>query len=825
MKLKYVAIAVLLCQSLFSSAQHNPVKNNLRAPAFPLVTIDPNTSAWSYSDELYGDVVRHWTGKTFPLLGVIKVDGKAYRFLGKEEIELEPIARMGEDDHWKAPYTEKEPSAGWNTLTFDDANWKTGIAPFGTKDKESHAKTDWQEPKIWVRRIINLEKDLAGQSVYIEFTHDDDAILYVNGIEVVNTGNRTGKNNRVKLSDEVVKTLRKGKNIIGGYCHNRVANGFFDFGLFLEREGSNHFDQEAKQESVDVQATQTHYVFDCGPVKVKVSFTAPMFLDNLDLLTRPVNYLSYQVESKDGKKHQIEFYLEASPNWALNSPLQESESSEFKNGSLQYVKTGSKNQQILGNKGDDLRIDWGYFYMAGDQKNTKAMIGDSHDLRKQFLKSNHVIQSSVSGKQLALRQSFSVTSKYSDKILLGYDDLYAIQYFNENLRPYWNRDGQSTIEKQFDLANKEYSKLIKASDQFDAQLMQSAIKAGGKEYAALCALAYRQAIAAHKLVKAPNGDLLLLSKENDSNGSIGTVDITYPSAPLFLYYNPELAKGLMNFIFYYSESNKWTKPFAAHDVGTYPIANGQTYGGDMPVEESGNMLILTYAIAKAEGNAAYAKKHWKVLSTWVDYLVEKGLDPENQLCTDDFAGHFAHNANLSIKAILGIASYGYLAEMMGDQQTADKYLNQAKSMAKKWKTMAQDGDHYKLTFDQSGTWSQKYNMVWDKILKMKIFDEDIRTTEIKYYLTKQNIYGLPLDNRQQYTKTDWISWTATMADDKETFEKFISPVYRFMNETVDRVPMSDWIYTDKPKRSGFKARSVVGGYFIKMLAEKMGKVK
>lgn len=825
MKLKYVAIAVLLCQSLFSSAQHNPVKNNLRAPAFPLVTIDPNTSAWSYSDELYGDVVRHWTGKTFPLLGVIKVDGKAYRFLGKEEIELEPIARMGEDDHWKATYTEKEPSAGWNTLTFDDANWKTGIAPFGTKDKESHAKTDWQEPKIWVRRIINLEKDLVGQSVYIEFTHDDDAILYVNGIEVVNTGNRTGKNNRVKLSDEVVKTLRKGKNIIGGYCHNRVANGFFDFGLFLEREGSNHFDQEAKQESVDVQATQTHYVFDCGPVKVKVSFTAPMFLDNLDLLTRPVNYLSYQVESKDGKKHQIEFYLEASPNWALNSPLQESESSEFKNGSLQYVKTGSKNQQILGNKGDDLRIDWGYFYMAGDQKNTKAMIGDSHDLRKQFLKSNHAAQTFASGRQLALWQSFSVTSTYSDKILLGYDDLYAIQYFNENLRPYWNRDGQSSIEKQFDLANKEYSKLIKASDQFDAQLMQNAIKAGGKEYAALCALAYRQAIAAHKLVKAPNGDLLLLSKENDSNGSIGTVDITYPSAPLFLYYNPELAKGLMNFIFYYSESNRWTKPFAAHDVGTYPIANGQTYGGDMPVEESGNMLILTYAVAKAEGNAAYAKKHWKVLSTWVDYLVEKGLDPENQLCTDDFAGHFAHNANLSIKAILGIASYGYLAEMIGDQQTADKYLNQAKSMAKKWKAMAQDGDHYKLTFDQSGTWSQKYNMVWDKILKMKIFDEDIRTAEIKYYLTKQNIYGLPLDNRQQYTKTDWISWTATMADDKETFEKFISPVYRFMNETVDRVPMSDWIYTDKPKRSGFKARSVVGGYFIKMLAEKMEKVK
>jgi hypothetical protein len=142
--------------------------------------------------------------------------------------------------------------------------------------------------------------------------------------------------------------------------------------------------------------------------------------------------------------------------------------------------------------------------------------------------------------------------------LLGYDDLYSIQYFGQNLRPYWNTNGNSSIEKQFELADKEYTALKKAADKFDAELWGTALRNGGEDYAALCALAYRQAIAAHKLVKAPNGDLLLLSKENDSNGSIGTVDVTYPSAPIFLYYNPELAKALMNAIFYYSESNKWT---------------------------------------------------------------------------------------------------------------------------------------------------------------------------------------------------------------------------------------------------------------------------
>lgn len=322
-------------------------------------------------------------------------------------------------------------------------------------------------------------------------------------------------------------------------------------------------------------------------------------------------------------------------------------------------------------------------------------------------------------------------------------------------------------------------------------------------------------------VKAPNGDLLFLSKENNSNGSIGTVDVTYPSAPLFLYYNPELAKGLLNHIFYYSESGKWVKPFPAHDIGTYPQANGQTYGGDMPVEEAGNMLTLTAAIAASGGNAQYAEKHWQTLTTWTDYLVEKGLDPENQLSTDDFAGHFAHNTNLSIKAIMGIASYGYLAEKLGKKDIAEKYTSKAKEMAGEWMKMADDGDHYRLTFDQTATWSQKYNLVWNKLLDFNIFPESVAQREIAYYLTKQNKYGLPLDNRETYTKADWIIWTATLADDKATFEKLIAPLHLFMNETVDRVPMSDWVFTDKPNYRGFKARSVVGGYYIKMLEDKL----
>uniref|UniRef100_UPI000A81EBCB DUF1793 domain-containing protein n=1 Tax=Candidatus Symbiothrix dinenymphae TaxID=467085 RepID=UPI000A81EBCB len=146
-----------------------------------------------------------------------------------------------------------------------------------------------------------------------------------------------------------------------------------------------------------------------------------------------------------------------------------------------------------------------------------------------------------------------------------------------------------------------------------------------------------------------------------------------------------------------------------------------------------------------------------------------------------------------------------------------QYTAKAKEMAAEWVKMADDGDHYRLTFDKSNTWSQKYNLVWDKLLKMNIFPKDVAQKEIAYYLGKQNKYGLPLDNRKTYTKTDWIMWTATLADDKATFEQFIDPLYLFQNETIDRMPMSDWVFTDKPTHTGFKARAVVGGYFIEML--------
>ena len=836
--LLFLFLVVLFTSSCVSKQgeTYSPAKiSKLRAPAYPLVTIDPYTSAWSFSDQLNDDDVRHWTGKKHPMLGVLRVDGKSYRFMGKEETPLKVILPTSATTNWEALYTETKPGNDWYKASFNDVAWKKAKGAFGT-DGMPNLSTSWTSKDIWVRRSFELTEAIQNKPVYLEYSHDDIFELYINGVEVVSTGYEWKNNVMLELSDSIKATLKPGKNIITAHCHNQTGGGYVDFGLFTTPETKISFDTKAVQKSANVMPTQTFYTFECGPVQLDLIFTSPLLMDDLELMTTPVNYITYQVKSLDGTKHDVQIYFDATPQWATNTDNQKVVSEKIEKNAITYLKTGTAEQAVLGKKGDDVRIDWGYFYLAaGNDRQASMKLGEYHTVKSEFNESgalsatNGNVSQNMQEEMPVLAYSRNLgkvdASSSNGYLMVGYDDLYSIQYFNENLMPYWKRNGKVDIYQAFEKAAGNYVSVMHRCGDFDKQLMEQATKDGGEMYAELCALSYRQAIAAHKLVESKDGELLFLSKENFSNGSIGTVDVTYPSAPLFLVYNPDLLKGMLNPIFYFSESGKWNKPFAAHDVGTYPLANGQTYGGDMPVEECGNMLTLTAAIAIMEGNADYAKKHWTVLTTWADYLKKEGLDPENQLCTDDFAGHFAHNANLSIKAIMGIAGYGIMAEMMGEKEIAEQYISAAKVMAAKWETMANDGDHYKLTFDQAGTWSQKYNLIWDKLFQSNIFPADITAKEMSYYITKQNKYGLPLDSRKTYTKSDWILWSACLTDNPEDFKQLLTPVYNYVNETTTRMPLSDWHETTDGNSVGFRARSVVGGYFMKMLENKMKDVK
>lgn len=589
-----------------------------------------------------------------------------------------------------------------------------------------------------------------------------------------------------------------------------------------------------------ITPTRTMVTFGNEQIELKMTFLTPAFPEDLKVMARPVTYVTWGVKSRDGAAHDVSLYFDVEGSIATNAWNEPVTWSRSHIEGIDLLRVGSQKQPMLELWGDNVRINWGYFYLGVPEgQGAVSMAAGNTDGRDRFAREGNLptnddlmqprMPQSRYPAPPALEVMFPLgkvgAEEVSRHVLLSYDDRYSVEYMQQRLLPYWRTEFAS-FGAMLEAANHDYAAMEKRSVSYDADLERDLKQAGGKEYAAIAVLAFRQVIAAHKLVEDASGVPFFMPKENFSNGSISTVDVLYPSAPMFLFLNPKLVEAQMEPVLRYAEAGHWKFPFAPHDLGVYPLANGQLYGGgevseddQMPVEESGDMLLMMAALEHAEHNTDYAAKHWAILTKWAEYLMEKGFDPENQLCTDDFAGHLAHNTNLSLKAIEALAAYAQLAHDRGEKTTAEKYASAAKEMAAKWVQKANDGDHYRLAFDKPGTWSQKYNLVWDQILGLDIFPKTVAAEETAFYLKHMNTYGLPLDNRKTYTKLDWTIWTATLASKQAEFESFVHPVYRFLNDTKDRVPMTDWYDTVTAKQEAFQARSVVGGVYIKMLAE------
>ena len=585
-----------------------------------------------------------------------------------------------------------------------------------------------------------------------------------------------------------------------------------------------------KQTSFDMDAMSTTYTFEAASVRLNCVFTSPLLMDDLDLFTRPVNYLYVKAFSLDGKTHTVKVSVSVSEELCLNFRGQYEVTTEpVSADGITAVKMGSVDQPILEKKGDDLRIDWGYVYVATDAKGAVC----ASDRRATPIADCAPDEAKRVGKpeMTFITVTAPITTKKTSDALFAfaYDDIKSILYFEDQLTSYWNRDGKTIFEalrEAFD----DYEEVKAACDAFSLRLFADAVKAGGEKYAELLELAYRSAIAAHKLVLDKNGEILWISKECHSNGCAATVDVSYPSIPLFLLYNPELVRGMMRPVFRFARSDMWDYDFAPHDVGTYPHVTCQVYsygslGGQMPVEECGNMIVMAATEAIASGDASFAEQNLDLLETWVKYLVKHGYDPENQLCTDDFAGHLAHNCNLSLKAISGIAGLGIIYKMLGRKADHNRMMKLARDMALDWEKRASNGDgSYRLAFDREGSWSMKYNIVWDKLWGTNLMPVSVLESEFASYRRHTNRYGMPLDVRATYTKSDWLVWTATLANDRDAFEDFVAPLWENYNATMSRVVLTDWYDTVTADQIGFRHRSVQGGLFIKLL-EASGKMK
>lgn len=604
-----------------------------------------------------------------------------------------------------------------------------------------------------------------------------------------------------------------------------------------------------EQKSLSVDFFSTRAVFEGAGIRLSATFTTPLLPDDFAVMSRPVSFAEIAVEPLGRARPKVSVRFSASEQFCLDkegdSPVETRK--ERYGAGLVGMSVGSADQRVLERWGDNIRIEWGRFHLAVAATGVKTRTFREKDVRflvrslEEHERSNY--RPGYPKMQLEDAADLSFVSVEAPVqcggggaepvlFLLAYDDRGAsVEYFGKRCGSYWNKDGK-TAEQAIAEAAAGYAAERAQCDAWAARMRADAEKAGGAAYADLLALAYRQTVSAHKLVVDDAGDLLWISKENFSNGSAATVDVSYPSIPLFLLYAPELVKAMMRPIYRFAASDKWPYDFAPHDCGTYPLVNGQTYGlnretgvlrleKQMPVEECGNMLVMEAAAALASGDVSFAASHMDVLRGWVKYLEDNGEDPGNQLCTDDFAGHLAHNCNLSLKAIMGIASFGILLGMTGKKREAAARLRQAKALAKSWTKRAKNPDgSFRLAFDRPGSFSLKYNAVWDKVFRLGIFPAGTFDAEFKRYEAEILPYGIPLDSRKTYTKSDWTLWIASFAPGRAAFKRFVDLLVRFYSLTPDRTPMTDWYWADTCHQTGFQARSVQGGLWMKILADR-----
>ena len=567
------------------------------------------------------------------------------------------------------------------------------------------------------------------------------------------------------------------------------------------------------QTGCTVTPTSSIYTFENELLSMKLIFTTPILPDDLALASRPVSYVRYEITPKDEKEHDLEVFIEISTEACI-----ESTSQKVAIGRTDYsIFCGNTEQNPLNRSGDDLRCDWGYLHLC--HPDTFVSCKPLSKYKRGFCRGSVEVLPDDKIYEYEDRATLAfISHKYKDMYALAYDDIHSINYFGDILDGYY-KTKYKTFDNAVRTALAEADDIFERCAKFDEEFI-SEMKKIGDDFANIGALAYRQAFAAHKLCEDKDGNLLFLSKECFSNGCMSTLDITYPSLPLFIYFRPELVKGMLRPVIKFARSDVWPYEFAPHDAGQYPLCDGQRYGlladgtyshaHQMPVEECGNFILSVAAVCRAENNLAFAEENADLLQKWADYLAENGYKPENQLCTDDFTGHLAYNCNLSIKAIMALAAYGQMMHK-------ERYLKTARDMADRFLIEARNEKATKLAFDQEDTWSLKYNAVWDKLLGLDLFPEEFYEREIALYTEKCEKYGVPLDCRAFFTKLDWLSWTTVFTENQAYRDMIHSLIAKEISETVQRVPMADMYETKTAKQCSMQHRSVVGAFFINLL--------
>lgn len=575
-----------------------------------LVALTPEFSLRNSEVALHKQYLLLDEKKYFPIIGILRVDGKSYRFMGGDSLRVMPLIPLSDDScGWLAKYSYLYPGVGWKENAYDDKLWHDGMGAFGTEDNKYTSHTIWGANKIYVRRhfTINNKNMLKKRKLYLRYICDDGLSLYCNGKDVFQTNRFTSQTKCVLLND-FADYLKDGDNVIASCGYNIGGPAMMDFGLYMENDMYNEVDT-ACLEQVDVQATQTHYTFRCGGVELSLNFVSSTLLSESAFSESPVGFMSYRIkEDREESPHDIEILFDVDMEW-LN---------------------GKKEMENC------VRREWRFLHSEG------LCIGSMVNDMEYSSEDGHVIFS----------QKLCGKNKVGGVLLFGYVERDSLQYEGENLMPYWNRKGNQNIQDMLVSMGERYLILEDECNNIDYQWNKKAFQLGNENFAEKIILSYREFLASHRFVETSDGKKFCFA---DTLGSVRDAYCYFPS--LMFFNRVDWMKNLLDPIFTYSENGYWKKEYPPYDIGLYPIINRQVKKDDCGVEVAADMLMLVVAIVELEKNFDYARMHWGTLCRWADYLKESILE-KNSDC-DGLVGENDER----VKRILGWMAYRRLTHL------------------------------------------------------------------------------------------------------------------------------------------------------------------
>ncbi|TVY44587.1 Glutaminase A [Lachnellula occidentalis] len=589
------------------------------------------------------------------------------------------------------------------------------------------------------------------------------------------------------------------------------------------------------QKSFEYTSTKSVFTMDVGGlVEMNITFLSTITPDDQERQSLIFSYLDVGVQSLDGKSHDVQLYTDISAEWVSgdHSAVAQWDQDTTSDG-ISYHKVYRQTQLLFSETAD--QADWGYWYYATKKVQGLSFQSGSDTTVRGNFQSNGSLPNTKDTDYRAINAQYpvfgfasdlgTVSGSVSTLYTLGLTQEQAIQFDGATgvvpLSSLWT----SYFSKETDALSFVYNDFANATQTaaaLDSKISSDSIGAGGQDYLTITSLAARQAFGAIQLVGNLTKQYLFL-KEISSDGNIQTVDVIFPFHPILVYLKPELLKLLLDPLFENQESGQYPNMYSMHDIGShYPNATGHPDGNDeqQPLEECGNMLIMTLAYAQRAQDKAYLTQHYKILKQWTQYLIQEALIPANQISTDDFAGSLANQTNLALKGIIGIEAMAVIANLTGNTADGANYTSIAHDYIAKWQVygIAHDATppHTTLGYGLNDTHGLLYNLYGDQELGLKLVPQAVYDMQSTFYPSVAETYGVPLDTRHNYTKSDWQMFAAAIAS-TDTKAMFISKVANWINDTPTSRAETDWYESTSgawPVNGGqFIARPVVGGHF------------